>query len=254
MNKPKQSVMISKQLFIFVFLLFLLVEINGQTKETISFTAKDQIKVTGDLYMTENTDAPFILLFHQASFSRGEYTETALMFNEWGFNCLAVDQRSGKQVNGILNETHKEALKKGSGTKYPDAFVDLEAAYTYVKKRFDPKKLIALGSSYSASLVFVLAAKHSDISGIVSFSPGEYFTYEKLKIEDWAKKVTCPVFVSSSKKEATDCKLIFEKAKNPKNIQFIPETKGFHGSKALWKSKEGYRAYRKALRTFLEDL
>ena len=222
-----------------------------KNKTTVTFPAKDKVTITADIYMTDNNNAPFIILFHQAMFSRGEYLEIAPELNKSGFNCMAVDQRSGLKVNGIANQTRKDAKSKGESTKYTDAFPDLEAALSYVKKEYSPKEIIVWGSSYSSSLVFILAAKHPEISAVLSFSPGEYFKFENKSISDWAKDVKCPVFVTSSKKEAPDCSVIFKNAPNKKNIQFIPETSGFHGSKALWSSKPGHTEYWSAVSHFL---
>jgi len=219
--------------------------------KTFKFTSEDNVQVTADLYLTDKKDAPFIILFHQAMFSRGEFIEIAVKLNEYGFNCMAIDQRSGLKVNGILNQTHKDAKSKGKATKYTDAYPDLEAALTYVKKEFSPEKLIVWGSSYSSSLVFILAAKHPEISGLLSFSPGEYFKFETKSISEWAKDVKCPVFVTSSEKEASECSLIFKNASNNKNVQFIPEVSGFHGSKALWSNKPGNEKYWSAVSHFL---
>ncbi len=52
--------------------------VNGQQKiafegKTISFKSNDGVQVTADLYMAHKSDAPFIILFHKASYSRGEY-------------------------------------------------------------------------------------------------------------------------------------------------------------------------------------
>ncbi len=222
-------------------------------KETITFTTKDNVVVTADIYLTEKKDAPFILLFHQAMFSRGEYIEIAPKLNDLGFNCIAIDQRSGLKVNGIKNQTHKDAIKKDKKTKYKNAYPDLEATLNYVKQTYSPKKIIIWGSSYSSSLVFILAAKHKEISALLSFSPGEYFTFENKKIADWAKEVECPVFVTSSKKEADECSLIFKNTQNKMSIQFVPDISGFHGSKALWENKKGHEKYWFAVKLFLNN-
>lgn len=234
-----------------LFIIFNFLISFSQTKKEVTFSSKDNVKITADVYLTKDVNAPFILLFHQAWFSRGEYIETALKFNKLGFNCIAADQRSGKKVNGIENKTCKDAQNKGMKTKYPDAYPDLEATFEYVKKTYKPKKIIVLGSSYSSSLVFILAAKHKEIQAVLSFSPGEYFKFENKKISDWANEVDCPVFVTSSKKEATECSQIFKNVNNKSSIQFIPKNKGFHGSKVLWSSKEGNEEYWKAVKSFL---
>ena len=89
--------------------------------ETITFKASDGISVTADLYMPHKATAPFIILYHQAGYSRGEYRSIAPQLNEMGFNCMAVDQRSGDKVNGVINETHKGAVASKLPTEYLDA-------------------------------------------------------------------------------------------------------------------------------------
>lgn len=242
---------LKKFLFLSIIVFFIETVSAQNNKTTVHFPSKDNVTITGDIYLTDNLKAPFIILFHQAMFSRGEYLEIAPILNSWGFNCMAIDQRSGMKINGVMNETHKNAKSKGKSTKYTDAYPDLEAALSYVKKEYSPEKLIIWGSSYSSSLVFVLAAKHPEIKGVLSFSPGEYFKFENKTISDWAKDVKCPVFVTSSKKEAKDCSIIFNNSPNNRNVQFIPEVSGFHGSKALWKSKTGNEKYREAVKLFL---
>ena len=221
-------------------------------KEPITFLTKDDITVTADVYLTEKEDAPFIILFHQATFSRGEYLEIAPILNDLGFNCMAVDQRSGLKVNGVTNQTHKDAKQKGKNTKYKDTYPDLEASIEYVKEKYSPEKLIVWGSSYSSSLVFILAAKHKEIDAVLAFSPGEYFKFENKTIADWAKEVDCPVLITSSRKEGKECSIIFEKLSNQNSSQYIPAFIGNHGSKALWKKNTGFKSYREEVKSFLK--
>ena len=96
--------------------------------EKVSFTAKDGLEVSGDLYAPhKEKETPFIVLFHQARSSRGEYAEIAPRLNKLGFNCLAVDQRSGGDfAKTFTNETHARAVAKGLPTTYDDAYPDLE--------------------------------------------------------------------------------------------------------------------------------
>ncbi len=228
--------------------------INQNNMTTIIFDAADGLPVTADVYLTNNPNAPWIILFHQAGYSRGEYREIAPKLNEMGFNCMAVDQRSGEAVNDVENQTHKAAVKKKMKTAYPDAFPDLEASLLYIKNKFHSKKNIVWGSSYSASLVFILANKYkSDVLAIAAFSPGEYFTYEGKKIADFAKEVDCPVFITSAKSEHQGWKKIYEALDSKKKIGFLPASDGFHGSKALWQSNDGNEEYWKALTSFLEN-
>lgn len=220
----------------------------------VKFQATDGVTVTADMYLTESPDAPWIILFHQAGYSRGEYRAIAPKLNTMGFNCMAVDQRSGEAVNDVENATHKAAVAKSMNTKYPDAFTDLEASLHHLKERFYVEKAIVWGSSYSASLVFILANKHKmNVAAVVAFSPGEYFTFEDQKIADFAKGVECPVFISSAKSEQKDWQAIYEALGSKDKTGFVPSSAGTHGSKALWKSNEGHEEYWKALTAFLNQ-
>ena len=225
---------------------------------TVTFQTTDNINVTADVYSSVESDkdvSPIILLFHQARFSRGEYREIAPKLNQLGYTCIAVDQRSGDKVNGVTNQTHLEAKKKGLATKYPDAFPDLVATLHYAQKNYPNRKIIIWGSSYSSSLVFVLGSRFSNaISGILSFSPGEYFEYKGQKIMDYAKDVKCPVFITSAKNEHDSWKEIFAAVPNSNKQSFLPTEKGYHGSKALWEEKPGNEEYWKAVTKFLESL
>ena len=147
-----------------------------QEKKQITFPSNDGITLTADLYMPHDKSAPLIVLFHQARWSRGEYLEIAPKLNMLGYNCLAVDLRSGGEVNGVQNMSAKEAAKAMKPTQYIDAYQDIDAAVHYAKKYFVEGKLIIWGSSYSSALTLRFAGENPDlIDGVLSFSPGEYF-------------------------------------------------------------------------------
>lgn len=223
-------------------------------KTTIHLVAEDGLPVTADFYPVSKKEAPLIILFHQAGYSRGEYLEIAPKLNELGYQCLAIDQRSGKEVNGVVNETHLEAVKKNLPTEYIDAIPDLEAAIIYAKKEMEAKEIIIWGSSYSAALSFYIGSKFAgSISAILAFSPGEYFTIDGKEIKSFASAITCPVFVTSAKKEQDYWKDIYDEVKSEKQY-FLPEVAGKHGSKALWQKHAGHESYWAAVKEFLNGL
>lgn len=227
---------------------------TGFQGETIQFNSGDGIRVTADLYMSESADAPFIILFHQAAYSRGEYREIAPRLNALGYNCMAVDQRSGKEVAGIQNLTHKMAVENNLPTEYLDALTDIEAAYVYVKHGIKPGKLILWGSSYSAALMFYMGSEHhKNIAGILAFAPGEYFKINGKEIKTFASKVTAPVFVTSAKNEYPKWKSIYDAVQSEK-FSYLPENEGKHGSKALWKNNPGHEMYWDAVERFLAKI
>jgi pimeloyl-ACP methyl ester carboxylesterase len=229
-------------------------EFISSYKTTFQFKSTDSLTISADFYELPDSTAPFLLLFHQAGYSRGEYKGTAHYLNDLGFNCIAIDQRSGNEVNGVLNETNAAAKKMGLDTEYADAYADLEAALLYVKNTYNPKTILAVGSSYSASLVFILANKHPNlIDGIASFSPGEYFTYGNKTIESYASNVNCPVFITSSKDEFSSWEAIYNAIPGESKSYFLPDFEGYHGSQALWSMHEGNEKYRKAFKEFLDN-
>ena len=74
--------------FGFVSLLFL----EARSFEEITFEAEDDLTITADLYRSDpRLETPFIVLFHQAGFSRGAYREIAPRLNALGFNAMAQD-------------------------------------------------------------------------------------------------------------------------------------------------------------------
>ncbi|MDA3890358.1 MAG: alpha/beta hydrolase [Salinivirgaceae bacterium] len=226
---------------------------NKVKKELVTFEADDELLVTADLYTHENIEeAPFIILFHQAGYSRGEYIETADKFLELGFNVMAVDQRSGGEVNGVVNETHKRAVEAGLPTEYMDAMPDLEGAVNYVRDNFDIESLYILGSSYSATLAIVLSALNPDmVDGVLAFSPGEYFEYDERRVVDYAAEIMTPVFITSAKSEYDKWANIFESIIDDSKVKYIPEVESIHGSRALWEGTEGNKECWKAVEAFL---
>ena len=221
------------------------------TGKTIKYKANDDVEITADLYQTEKAEAPYILLFHQAGFSRGEYREIAPQLNALGFNCLAADQRSGIMVNGVKNETNKSAKKLNKGTKYVDAIPDLIATYLYAKNELKAKNIVIWGSSYSAALVLHIAGLYpAEIKGVLAFSPGEYFKIDGKSIQDQSPKIKCPVFITSAKSEQKEWQGIYDNISSKKSF-FIPTKSGNHGSKALWEKQESHQEYWTAVKAFL---
>jgi len=229
------------------------IPVTIEEMKTIQFESMDDLEISADLYLNQSKEAPFILLFHQAGFSRGEYREIAPRLVKLGFSCIAIDQRSGQAVNNVSNETRARASEQGLGTEYVHALPDLIATVGFIKAEFQPETLIIWGSSYSASLSFILAnIQADDIDGVVAFSPGSYFEMNGKSIVEFASTTSCPVFMTSSRDEGPSRMELFEAIPAKQKAFFVPELAGFHGSKALWAENEGHQAYWSALEAFLK--
>ena len=226
-----------------------------QTTTTVTFPTTDNLTVTADLYWTGDASAAFILLFHQADYSRGEYLEIAPKLNALGYNCLAIDQRSGGGVNDVINETYKAAKAAGLHTSYTDAYPDLQAALSYVESTYAPKKLIVWGSSYSSSLALILASEYpGEIAAVLAFSPGEYFMLDGKKVADYAANITQPAFITSAKSEGKSWRGIADQIKSAGCVFFVPEGNGRHGSSALFEKTANSAEYWTAVEQFLASL
>ncbi|MFT7616896.1 MAG: pimeloyl-ACP methyl ester carboxylesterase [Planctomycetota bacterium] len=230
------------------------------TKKEISFKSLDGLQLTADLYAGNllNENSPFILLCHQAGWSRGEYVAIAPKLVAMGFNCLALDQRSGGGINDVANKSVAAAKKKGLPTLYLDARQDIIAALQFVKKKHAKGKLIVWGSSYSSALVLEIVGNKPDLAdGVLSFAPGEYFSrFGKTDhfVRDGAKKLKVPVFLTGSKSEtAGSVKMIADSMKLGKKLHFFkPKSRGNHGSRALWKKFGDSQDYWNAVTKFLD--
>jgi len=232
----------------------LTISLSIWAQETIEFTAGDGLGVTADTYIKHPTDAPFILLFHQAGWSRGEYLEIAPKLNELGYNCMAVDQRSGGKVNDVVNETEKKAKEEEKAAKFLDAFQDIEAAVDYVRQSFSSEKIILWGSSYSSSLVLKYAGDNpNDVVAVLAFSPGEYFKTKDL-IKSSTKNISCPSFITSAKGEKDRWWEIHEAIPTKTKTFYLPSTAGNHGSRALWEKFSDSEGYWEAVKEFLDGV
>jgi dienelactone hydrolase len=225
-------------------------KVKAEAPQPVTLTAPDGVTVYGTYYPAKNARAT-ILLFHQAGSSKGEYVSIAPQLQRDGFAALAIDQRVGGELYG-KNQTM--AGFKGEAD-YLSVLPDMEAALDWAKAKNLP--VVLWGSSYSASLVFLLAGSKTakdSVKAVLAFSPGEYFN-DKTMVQKAAAKVTVPVFVTSSNntEEEGNAKAILKATNSTDRQQFIPTT-GVHGSSTLISAKNpaGAGDNWQAVRSFLK--
>lgn len=219
--------------------------------KTIHFPSLDGLPITADVYTTLKT-TDFIVLCHQAGFSRGEYINTAIKLQEMGYSALALDQRSGRNANNIANETAVEAKQKGLSTTYLDAKQDIEAAINYAYKLNNNKPIILVGSSYSSSLALLIASTNPKVKAVAAFSPGEYL--KDVKLAEALKTLNKPCFVTSSQSEINQTAGVMRFVNSKYVTHFKPKVKGIHGSRTLWESTKGNDNYWEAFTAFLDGV
>ena len=243
----------------FLWSLFMIVTLAGESlaQEKVQFSSEDGLQVTADHYLPKSDRSPYVVLFHQAGWSRGEYLEIAPRLVGMGFGVLAVDQRSGAGVNGVVNETYAAAISEGKNTTYVDALPDMRAAIKFARTNYAPSKLLIWGSSYSAALVLQISGQKSQlVDAVLSFSPGEYFS-DSGKSKNWiraaAKKISVPVFITSAKSEVRSWKEIYKAVPHQNKVFFIANGPGQHGSRTLWRQFPDHVEYWQAVSLFLRD-
>ena len=243
------NALVMKNIFLIAILIFSVSKISAQ--KTVTFPSLDGITVTADLYEIDSA-SPVILLCHQAGYSRGEYIETAKRLNKFGFNCLAIDQRSGKECNAVTNETALAAAVKGKSRTYLDAKQDILAAINFLYNRYN-RRIILLGSSYSASLALIIAKENYNVCAAAVFSPGEYLG-EAAPVAKNIAGLDKPVYATSSKDESSAVTELLRDVVSTLKVQFIPKEEGNHGSRALWASNSNNQEYWVTLMSFLSKV
>jgi alpha-beta hydrolase superfamily lysophospholipase len=156
--------------------------------------AADGLALTAELVAATAPRRGTLLLFHQAGSNLGEYAPIQPELARLGFDSLALDQRSGGDGWGRRNQT---AARVGRDPGYRAALPDLQAALAWARGRDARGRVLVWGSSYSAALVFLLAAEAGPgVSALLAFSPGEYLA--GVSVRAAAARVRCPAFVTSA--------------------------------------------------------
>jgi dienelactone hydrolase len=238
--------------FLTLFMLFTMEMAIGLSQKTIAFPSKDGLTVTADIY-ENGQNLPYIILFHGTGSSRGEYRETAIKFSKFGYNCMAVDLRSGGEMNYIVNQTSIQAKEKGIPTTYLSSLQDMQAAIEYATK-LSRKPVVIVGSLFSASLCLLLSKKNPQVSAVIAFSPGEFFEKPNFT-RDTIEGLSVPVFISCSQDERPFVNELISKV-DPRYITLFTPVKnmGYSGSKALWDNSATKDEYWLALLLFFNQI
>lgn len=197
---------------------------------SLEFKSRDGLLISADCYPAKPERN--VLLCHQSHCNRGEYRETAPRLAGLGFSCIAIDQRSGMNVFGVVNEPSTRAKHAGVATGYLDARQDIEAAVDFACRRNGGKPIVLFGSSYSAALALWIAACSDKIAAVVSFSPGEHL--KGVRLSEALAPLFKPVFATGALREINEVKGVLKAVQRKWITLFEPTVEGFHGSKALW--------------------
>jgi len=216
--------------------------------EPVELIAADGVRIAGT-YRRAAYPKALVLLFHQRGSSRVEYAEIAPRLAANGYSSLAVDHRGGGDAWRVRNRT---ADRWGEPRSHMAAMPDLEAALAWGADQ--GLKLALWGSSYSAALIFPLAAANPDrVRALLAFSPGDYL--EGGAVLKAAAQLSIPVFISSATtlSEVGYAQPVFDAVASPDKVYFLPKEGSIHGSSALIRSEnpDGFEEIWAALLAFL---
>ena len=229
------------------------IEIVKEVKQTVEFESLDSLLITADLYEIDPTK-PCIVLCHQARFCKFEYAGVAERFNSLGFNCLAIDQRSGGPICNQRNETWLRAVEQNKPVDYLDAEQDIAASINYAYEKYK-QPVIILGSSYSSTLVIYQAIENDKVSAVISFSPGNYFAEQRGDLIPQLINFEKPFFFTAAQHEIPYVReIVIGRKRTDNQIVFSPVGEGAHGARVLWDTQQDGEEYWIALEDFLKKL
>jgi len=235
--------------------LLMLAAFTNSSPKPVTFSASDGAKAYGEFYSTGDRNKPIILLFHMFGSNSGEYSSIAPKLVQAGFNALAADLRGGGRLWGKTNRTVANSREKSGSRPKEIALKDMEGSVRWAQAN-NSGPVIVWGSSYSASLVFLLAAEHPEIRGLLAFSPGEYFGGKT--VHEAAENVHCAVFLTSANtpEEEAEAKSIFESVPSKNKTLYVPGGPSVHGSSTLREDRNppGADANWRAVNQFLAQL
>ena len=207
----------------------------------VSFTASDGVAVFAELHESANgRSAPSIVLFHQGDADgRGEYERIFPVLTVSGYNVLLVDQRSGGDVFGGRNRT-AAGIDDSVPAAYCDAYPDLDAAVDFMRGSAFDGPLAVWGSSYSAALVFRVAANRDDVDAVLAFSPASGGPLADCRPDEVLEEIEVPVLALRPVREAGIPSVQAQmQAFAAVGIDTVVAEPGAHGSSMLDASRVG---------------
>ena len=191
------------------------------------------MQVHGEVWRAAAAKPPIVIAFHQAEASAAEYAPIAPRLVRAGYTVLAIDQRSG---GGEFGGTNRTAAALGRAAGYDEALPDLEAALAWARLQARGAPIVAWGSSYSAALVFLLAAAHpGEVSARRRLLARRNTSPDPHAVRAAAARVEVPVYIdqAASSDEIARAAEILNAVKGKDKQQLVVAGPSTHGSSTL---------------------
>jgi dienelactone hydrolase len=147
--------------------------------QTVTFTARDGVQVTGVLHVPEKTPAPAVVLLHMLGRTHRDWEGAATRFVEAGIAVLAVDFRHVALADPDSAD--------GVRSPYGSLVLDAEAARAYLAARPEviPARIGMAGASLGANVAVLAAANDPSVRSLALLSVS--LDYRGLKLEQALK-------------------------------------------------------------------
>lgn len=148
--------------------------------QTVTFTARDGVQVSGVLHVPERTPAPAVVLLNMLSRTHRDWDSAAARFVEAGIAVLAVDFR-----HVPLDDP---SSADPGGNPYGALVLDAEAARAYLAARpeINPARIGMAGASLGANVAVLAAADDPSVKSLALLSVS--LDYRGLRLEQALKR------------------------------------------------------------------
>jgi dienelactone hydrolase len=147
--------------------------------QTVTFTARDGVQVSGVLYVPARTPAPAVVLLTMAGRTHRDWDGAAARFVEAGIAVLAVDFRHV----ALADPESADSVR----SPYAALVLDAEAARAYLSARpeVNPARIGMAGASLGANVAVLAAANDPSVRSLALLSVS--LDYRGLKLEQALK-------------------------------------------------------------------
>ena len=159
-------------------LLVFAVPASAAEPQTVTFTTRDGVQITGSLFLPDKRPAPAVVLLHMMTRSRHDWDAVAQKLVDAGIAALSVDFRRGGQPKTDAR----------GGDDLADLVLDAEGARAYLAARPEiaPGRIGIAGASVGANVAAIAGGNDATVMSLALLSPS--LEYRNLKIEPALRK------------------------------------------------------------------
>lgn len=146
--------------------------------QTVSFTTRDGVLITGSLFLPDKRPAPAVVLLHMMTRSRHDWDGAAQKFADAGIAALSIDFRRAGQPQTDAR----------GGDDLSDLVLDVEAARSYLAARPEiaAGRVGIAGASVGANAAAIAAGNEPAVRSLALLSPS--LEYRNLRMDVALKK------------------------------------------------------------------